>query len=159
MSPSTIEDSDHQSLQDIEEDKATTIRQPSPDFSDHDVSDIERDEHPGDYSTRMEELFEDGEDGADFREKDDVNEEDDEEGFLYTGIDADVPTGYRERLRDVLGSELSDDDELEAHEATRSLFNDDAARIPSNDEPLVSSSATMTCAVLLTLTLIFPPGA
>jgi hypothetical protein len=164
MSLSTNGGSDRPHLHGKEEDKASTIRQPSFDFSDHDVSDTEHDEHPGDYTTRMEELFDNGEDDADFREKDDVNEDDDDEGFFYTGIDAaDVPTGYQEQLRDVLGSELSDDDELEAHEVERSLVIDDRAGIHSNDdEPLVSAFTLilMKCAVgVIFLTLIFLLGA
>jgi vacuolar protein sorting-associated protein 8 len=158
MSPSITGGSDHLRLQ---EDKASTIRQPSFDFSDHDASDTEHDEHLGDYSTRMEELFEDGEDDADFREKEGEEEEDDGEGFLYTGVDAaDMPTGYQEQLRDVLGSEPSDDDELEAHEVARALIIDDTANIRSNDdEPLVSSFTILTCAVRVTLILMFPAGA
>ncbi|RDB25342.1 Vacuolar protein sorting-associated protein 8 [Hypsizygus marmoreus] len=105
----------------VDEDGASTIRQPSFDFSDHDASDNDE-EHPGDYSTRMEELF-DEEDESDAHVED---EEDEEEGFLYTGVDAgDIPTGYRDQLRDVLGSDLTDDDEMEANEVEKSLVIDE----------------------------------
>ncbi|KAG5650521.1 hypothetical protein H0H81_011939 [Sphagnurus paluster] len=99
----------------------STVRQPSPEFSDH-ASDFNTEEHPGDYSTRMEELFADGEE--DVVELED--EDEDEEGFLYTGIDAaDTPVGYKDQLRDVLGAELTDD-EMDAHEVERSLVLDDS---------------------------------
>lgn len=123
----------------VEEDRASTIRQPSFDFSDHDVSDNGHEDHLGDYSTRMDELFEDGED-QDLPEED---EEDDDDGaFLYTGVDAaDIPTGYKDQLRDVLGPELTDDDEIEADEVERSLVMDGNGEIlhSDDDESVVSS--------------------
>jgi hypothetical protein len=131
-----------QSTRDKEEEKAGTIRRPTFDFADHDVdSDADHDEHPGDYSTRMEELFEGGEeDLSDSHRKGDDSEEDDG-GFLYTGVDAgDLPTGYQEQLRDVLGSELSDDDdELEMDGVERALIIDDTEKKYSGDEALVST--------------------
>ena len=157
MSLSINGGSNHAPHQDIVEDKASTIRRPSFEISDHDVSDTENDEHPGDYSTRMEELFDYEEDDDEFRAKDD-NEEDDQEGFLYTGSDAaDVLTGYQEQLRDVLGSELSDDDQLEAHEVERSLIvDDDTTGIHSHDnEPLVSCQHEYNGVIWM---LIFPLG-
>lgn len=124
----------------IDDDRASTIRQPSLDFSDHEVTDNDHDdlEHPGDYSTRMEELFEDGENESSHGEDEDS---DDEENFLYTGADAlDMPAGYRDQLRDVLGPELTDDDEIEAHEVERSLVIEESDGILHglDDEPLVS---------------------
>ncbi|KAF9465048.1 hypothetical protein BDZ94DRAFT_1117445, partial [Collybia nuda] len=93
------------------------------DFSDNGGSDEDHEDHVGDYSTRMEELFDEGEGDSDSHNQDD--EDDDEEGFLYTGVDAaDVSTGYRDQLRDLLGPELTDD-ELEVHEVERSLVIDD----------------------------------
>ncbi|KAG5731828.1 hypothetical protein E4T56_gene10449 [Termitomyces sp. T112] len=56
----------------------------------------------------MDELFNDeykayGDAGAD--------DDDDDEGFVYTGVDApDIPAGYTDQLREVLGSELTDDE-------------------------------------------------
>ncbi|KAG6911131.1 hypothetical protein DXG01_003871 [Tephrocybe rancida] len=87
----------------VDEDSASTLRQPSPGLSDN------AEEHPGDYSTRMDELFDDGDDEAE--PVADVDDDEDGEGFVYAGVDApDIPTGYTDRLRDVLGSELTDDD-------------------------------------------------
>ncbi|KAF8070487.1 Golgi CORVET complex core vacuolar protein 8-domain-containing protein [Lyophyllum atratum] len=107
------------------EDGVIMARQATPDSSDH-ISDTNDEEHPGDYSTRMEELFDDGEDEA--KEYEDGEEEEEEEGFLYTGVDAmSVPTGYRDQLRDVLGVELTDD-ELDALEVEQSVILDDNAR-------------------------------
>lgn len=93
-------------------------RKPSLEFSDHDGEDNEEDyHHGGDYSTRMEELFEDGEDDAEAHEDDE-----DEEGFLYTGVDANESTGdYRSQLRDVLEHDLEEDEELEVE---RSLLHE-----------------------------------
>lgn len=120
-----------------EEEQTGTIRRPTFDLADDDVDpDAGHDEHPGDYSTRMEELFEGGEeDLSDFHANDDDSESD--EGFLYTGIDAgDLPTGYQEQLRDVLGSELSDDDELEMHGVERALIIDDTEKKYSDEAPV-----------------------
>jgi hypothetical protein len=145
-------------LQELQEDGAGTIRKPSFDFSDHGDSDTEHDEHPGDYSARMEELFEDGEDDAPgFREKGE-DEDDDDEAFLYTGVDAgDLHAGYQERLRDVLGSEISDDDEWEeAPGVKRASTVDDTTKMNFNRDELVSSSTT-TCASRVTLNTHLSP--
>ncbi|KAH9948952.1 hypothetical protein B0H21DRAFT_196377 [Amylocystis lapponica] len=96
----------------------------SVDFSDYDSEgeDVQAD-HAGDYSTRFEELMSDGEDreGSDgsLHDKDD----DDEEGFVYDGADAEPTGGYREQLRDVLGAEHEEDGLSEA-EVERSLLQD-----------------------------------
>ena len=64
-------------------------------------------DHPGDYSSRMEELFDDGED--------EFGTNTDDEEFVYTGVDADTPTaGYHDQLRDILGSEAGVDNDAEA---------------------------------------------
>lgn len=87
------------------------------DFSDDGADGDSHDEHPGDYSTRFEELMSDAENGTA------GHEDSDEEGFLYTGVDADeLQGGYREQLRDVLGPEHEDD--LEEVEVERSLVHD-----------------------------------
>ncbi|KAF5386226.1 hypothetical protein D9615_002235 [Tricholomella constricta] len=129
------------------DDMPSTIRQSSPDFFDH-ISDSNAEEHEGDYSTRMEELFDDGEDEPVGYEE--IEEDNSEEGFLYTGIDAqDVPTGYTDQLRDVLGTEFTDD-ELEAHEVERSLVLDENdTNLHSDDEehfpvPVLSDHAPST---------------
>ncbi|KAG5648482.1 hypothetical protein DXG03_003093 [Asterophora parasitica] len=108
-------------------------RQSTTDFFDH-ISDNDVEEHEGNYSTRMEELFDDGEDGVATYENDE-DEESDEEGFLYTGLDAqDAPTGYRDQLRDVLGPEFTDD-EMEAHEGERSLVLDEGDLNDDEEHP------------------------
>ncbi|KAG6832591.1 hypothetical protein H0H92_014427 [Tricholoma furcatifolium] len=114
-------------LEVIEEDGTSTLREPSPVIPDN-VSVNNADEHLGDYSAQMDELFNDVDDEG----RDDVDDEEDE-GFLYTGVDApDAPIGYRERLRDVLGSELTDDD-AETNEEDITL-----AHGGNDDEPLSS---------------------
>lgn len=93
-------------------------RSSSPGFSSH--GDHVDEDHGGDYSTRMEELF-DGD------EEDHGGESGDEqEDFVYDGIDADqvTRTNYREQLLDVLGSDDTSD-VFEEEEIERSLLNDD----------------------------------
>jgi hypothetical protein len=111
---------------DVDEDRASTIRQVSFDFSDHGGSDEEHEDHVGDYSTRMDELFDEGEGDLDARDEEEGKEDEGEDGFLYTGVDAaNVSTGYRDQLRDVLGQELTDD-EVDAHEVEKFLVIGDA---------------------------------
>ncbi|KAG6841894.1 hypothetical protein C0991_005624 [Blastosporella zonata] len=116
----------------VDEVSAITLRQPSPGLSDNVDSSTE--DHPGDYSTRMEELFDEGDDGTAFAD----SEDEDDEGFLYTGVDApDIPTGYTDQLRDVLGSELTDD-ELDTQEVERSSAHDydDEEYLPNDHRQL-----------------------
>lgn len=83
-------------------------------FSDSD-DDHEENNFPftGDYSSRMEEIMdsEEDEDRTSFR----LDTDDEEEGgFLYTGVDSTpaAASNYRDRLREVLGQEeLTDEDE------------------------------------------------
>ncbi|KAG6857676.1 hypothetical protein H0H87_004092 [Tephrocybe sp. NHM501043] len=120
----------------LDEDGANTLRQSSPGLSDN--GDANAEEHPGDYSTRMEELFDDREDGPEpFADEDE--DEDEDEGFVYTGVDAPpVTIGYIDQLREVLGSELTDD-ELNAHEVGQPLaqIEDDTCSLFSNQDSLV----------------------
>lgn len=84
--------------------------------------------HAGDYSTRMEELFDEEIEG---------DHDDDEDGFIYNGVDVvDNSTGYQERLLDVLGSDHNEDDrsELDVLEVENSLIYDQHM----NDESSVS---------------------
>ncbi|KAJ3548648.1 hypothetical protein NM688_g5266 [Phlebia brevispora] len=98
---------DHLELSDVEEDDA-------------------QDDHGGDYSARLEELMSDDEEhpsnvnGAE-------HDEDDEEGFFYSGVDAKPLGTYREQLRDVLGPE-SDLDDAEEHTVENSLIHDVAEK-------------------------------
>lgn len=84
------------------------------------LSDSEgEDEQDGDYSTRMEELFAD--DPPESKEEGlNLDDEEEEEGFLYTGNDADLSTGYRDQLRDV----LEDDPDPEVLEELQSEDDD-----------------------------------
>ncbi|KAG7098602.1 hypothetical protein E1B28_000526 [Marasmius oreades] len=103
------------------------------------------DEETGDYSTRMKELFSDEEEHSE-----EVNDLDNEEGFLYSGVDANVSVGYRDRLRDVLGPDHEDEeeDDTDAHEVERSLIVDGYGQQQSDDdEPLsheISSQDAMS---------------
>jgi hypothetical protein len=70
-------------------------------------------ENLGDYSTRMDEIFDDERDDND-SEVFGGDEEEEDEGFVYEGVDAPPKGAYRDQLRDVLGSdnEEDEDDEL-----------------------------------------------
>ena len=60
-------------------------------------------DHPGDYITRMEELFDD---------EDELENQTDDENFVYTGVDADTSmTDYHHQLRDILGPEIGGDED------------------------------------------------
>ncbi|KAG6869129.1 hypothetical protein C0993_001694 [Termitomyces sp. T159_Od127] len=86
-------------------DAASTSRQPSPV-----LSDVNAEQHSGNYTTQMEELFNDESETHGGTDAED-DEDDEDEGFVYTGVDAPaIPTGYADQLRDVLGSEHTDDE-------------------------------------------------
>ncbi|KAF5393318.1 hypothetical protein D9757_000645 [Collybiopsis confluens] len=93
-------------------------------LSDNDGAGGDDDEGGGDYSTRMEELFAD----EDSTTKSDIDS-DDEEGFLYTGNDAELSTGYRDQLRDV----LEDDSSAEIDEVEKSLVVDGPLDEPQSE--------------------------
>jgi vacuolar protein sorting-associated protein 8 len=89
--------------------------------------------HAGDYSSHMEELFDEETEGS-FHGSDS-----EEEGFIYHGADAvDTPAGYQERLWDVLGSDHNES-EFDALEVEHSLVYDQH----TGDEPLVSEYSGM----------------
>ena len=79
----------------------------------HDLSgeDTVDDHDEGDYSARLEELLKDDE--GEHKSADGAQDEDDEEGFFYTGVDSQPSGTYREQLRDVLGPENEDDEQEE----------------------------------------------
>ncbi|KAF9227315.1 hypothetical protein BS17DRAFT_775267 [Gyrodon lividus] len=87
--------------------------------------DVDED-HGGDYSTRMEELF-DGD------EEEHEVEDDEEEEFIYDGVDAEQITGtnYREQLQDVLGPDDTSDI-FEEDEAEHSLLQEDLSEQSGN---------------------------
>lgn len=93
-----------------------------PDFSDEEGGEA-HEAHPGDYSARLEELMSDMEDGDSHDGQVDDGDDDEEGGFVYSGVDAAPSGGYRAQLRDVLGPD-HEDDELEEHEVEQSLLHD-----------------------------------
>ena len=107
------------------------------DFSDNDEGEHEYQEHQGDYSTRMDELFTD-------------QGEEDEEGSPSQsprsgGIEVTKAT-YREQLRDVLGSETTGEDD-EADDLDRlsshgNAFSDDEHPTRSTSDPRQPVSLT-----------------
>lgn len=118
-------------------------RHSSPGLSSHDEH-LDVEDHGGDYSTRMEELF-----GGD--EEDHGGEsEDEEEEFVYDGVDVDQVTGtnYREQLRDVLGPD--DSSEFEEQEIERSLLKDDPSEtLGDADVQGPSVSTSIICYLVL----------
>ena len=124
---------------------ASTGRSESPVFSDTEADDIHDDDHPGDYSTRLGEVMSDEEDSSGAREHE-GDENDDEEAFFYSGVDAEPAGTYREQLRDVLGPEHEEDDTSDAQEVEHSLLvhekeilessMDDEARVSRPHKPL-----------------------
>lgn len=95
-SPSTLP----QSISDSND--VETIRQ-----AEHD-EDEEGFTYPGDYSSHMEELFdEDDQDESDQRDSGESSEG--EEDFVYSGVDSNAPAPYRDQLREVLGQDLDEE--------------------------------------------------
>lgn len=118
--------------------KMNDTRASSPGLSSH--GEHVDEDHGGDYSTRMEELF-DGD------EEEHGNDEEEEE-FLYDGVDARqvTRTNYREQLRDVLGPDDTSD-VFEEEEIERSLLREDPSeKFGDADAEAVS---TAYCLVLM----------
>ena len=100
------------------------------DFSDNDEGEHEYRNHPGDYSTRMDELFADG-------------SEADEEGSPSqsprSGRVEVTKATYREQLRDVLGSEATgeddDADDLNHSSPHRNAFSNDEYPAQTASDP------------------------
>jgi len=72
----------------------------------------------------------------------DQEDEEEDEGFVYTGVDAsDSSVPYGEQLRDILGQEHDEDTKRDSHEAENSLLlgETDARKLSIllDDEPLV----------------------
>ncbi|KAF7428647.1 Vacuolar protein sorting-associated protein 8 [Pleurotus ostreatus] len=100
--------------------------------------DAEEFEYEGDYDTRMAELMSEG--GDDAPKPDSASDE--EDGFVYDGVDADVPTSYSDQLRAVLGPEHeSEDDTDELDEVETSLIIQDSEK-PMQPENESFSDAT-----------------
>jgi hypothetical protein len=85
------------------------------------------DDHAGDYSVRLEEILDD-----DARPMNGTDDNDDDEGFVYQGVDAaPVPSrgAYRSQLRNILGAD-HEDDELEEQEAEKPLHVPEDGTMP-----------------------------
>ena len=112
-------------------------------FLNEDAGGLSNDEpdlsHVGDYSSHMEELFDEDAEGS-FHGSDSYEDED--ESFIYNGADVvNTSAGYQERLLDVLGSDHNEDDgsEFDVLEVENSLVYDQH----TDDEPLVSKYSGM----------------
>ena len=92
----------------------------SPVFSDTEA-DGQDDDHFGDYSTRLEELMSDDEERPPGQ---DTAEDDEDEGFVYNGVDAEPSGTYREHLRDVLGPDHDEDDVYAPPQAQPNVLHD-----------------------------------
>ncbi|THH28379.1 hypothetical protein EUX98_g5796, partial [Antrodiella citrinella] len=113
-------------------------------FSDTDGDEETHEDHGGDYSTRFDELMTDEENNSS------SEDEEAEGGFLYEGVDAEPAGGYREQLRDVLGTE-HEEDELESATDHRSLLKavEENERFASamDDEAMNTDSAPETATI------------
>ncbi|KAF7796662.1 hypothetical protein EIP86_007845 [Pleurotus ostreatoroseus] len=120
-------------------------------------SDGAPDDHGGDYTTRLEELMSDDEDHAPRADRAGHDEdEEDEEGFFYSGVDAEPLGTYREQLRDVLGPEHEPDDadehaaadelirEVAEKERFEAAMDDEARPLDVLSEPSPPSSASQS---------------
>ena len=109
-------------------------RRRSLDFSDLGDEDGAAEAHPGDYSSRMEELFDDDED-EDLRPGHTngahLSDDDEDEPFVYDGVDAEPRvTSYRDQLRDVLDDDAEESGSSE-REVEHSLLQDVEEELPS----------------------------
>jgi vacuolar protein sorting-associated protein 8 len=126
-------------------------RKPSLGFSDQDGQTNEDDDNTGDYSTRMEELFEKEDDG-DTRQ----DEEDDEEGFVYSGIDADESNGdYGSQLRDVLGLEHEEGYTEDLQVERSLLYKEEDEKIEFDSPVCVAYVSHHTCCEIYRHIIIF----
>lgn len=114
-------------------------------------SGINAEEHSGDYSTQMDELFSDEYEthgGTDAEDNDD-------EGFVYTGVDAPaISTGYADQIRDVLGSELTDD-EMDTLDAKISSMHEEDDNTPDNNNSAVRLRSCQSFGYLSSLQIVF----
>ena len=120
----------------------------SPLLSDGEVDDVQDDDHPGDYSTRLGEVMSDEEDFA----TGGVDDDNDDEAFFYNGVDAEPAGTYREQLRDVLGPDHEDEDTSEAQEVEHSLLVHEKEMLEASmdDEARVSLAHAYIATHLLT---------
>lgn len=116
----------------------TSTPGPSMDPSDSDGEEVSQDDHSGgDYTTRLEELLSD----ADNTSPSHTDNDEEEEGFFYTGVDAGPAPTYKEQLRDVLGPDHEEDeqDEVEVeHSLFREVAENEAFATAMDDEAPVS---------------------
>ncbi|KAF7361851.1 Lateendosome to vacuole transport-family protein [Mycena venus] len=126
---------DPQAVDQVGDEDASTLHARGSDDEDEDEDEFN---YAGDYSSRMEDLLGEDDPNSEANDEEDVEEDEDDEGFVYTGEDAaDTSAAYRDRLRDVLGSDHDPEEQEQdsVHEVERSLI------IPpelddGDDEPL-----------------------
>jgi hypothetical protein len=101
-------------------------------------------DYTGDYSTRMEEIMGD----ATGSEEPNIDDDDEDEGFVYQGVDAEPQGAYQDQLRDILGAG-PEDDELEEKEVEKSFRAEESevvvvspARIAVSTRPLSRIAST-----------------
>ena len=100
--------------------------------------------YPGDYSTQFEELF-DGEEDSESGEAEQRSDNDDEY-FLYDGIDANTSISYKDQLREVLGQEDPEEEQV------GSLAHENGIATHENDEPLVGIRLSKNLSSLIIVT-------
>jgi hypothetical protein len=112
----------------------------------HDIHDGSEHELEGDYTAQMEALMEEDDDVPLASHEDDDS---DEEDFVYSGVDANLPTSsYRDTLRDVLEQDLDESDE-EREELEESVVHDisthESKELQAKDGALVSLATLTLC--------------
>lgn len=125
----------------------------SPILSDAD-GEVAQEEHGGDYSARLEEVMSDEEDSQNAHVLS-GNEEDEDDRFIYDGVDSPPSVTYRDQLRDVLGTDHEEDaneqhtinkflvDNIQEKEKYEAAMDDEArVRVPTRPQ-------TMRCTEVL----------
>ncbi|CAK5265748.1 unnamed protein product [Mycena citricolor] len=114
----------------------------------------------GDYLSRMEDVMGDHADAQVSEQEDE--DEDDDEGFVYNGEDApETSFVYKDRLREVLGSEGEPDEEdHEVHEVEHSLIiPPDASHSDDDDVPLEQDDEVIPSLSVSSAGILTPPRA
>jgi hypothetical protein len=100
----------------MDEEHAPTINDDQPSSLGEHLDDDEEFIYNGDYSSRMDEILSDGSKS----DSSDAGVEDEDDGFVYHGADAEPQGAYRDQLRAILDAEHNDD-ELEEQEVAKAL--------------------------------------
>lgn len=135
------------------------LASPSETSSDHPHGQQDGPEIEGDYSARMEELFDSDQDES-FEHSRHIELSDDEgnAGFGHGEDSSRTKETYKDQLKDVLGSDHeedvegeADDDELEEKEVEKSLVHDSRHAVESDHSAFLGDDSLVSAPILLTL--------